>query len=334
MANQNSLNIEYLYFHYIDKNRDFDNLQHGGTHLLSDASIIEAYSDYFSEVVDQSISRKAYGLSDPIDAYGNSVRTRLEQLQRFIIPDQSEEFRDTGQWLAQNLTEKMRGNYPGVLFVGRFERSGRRHIGLFKLRWVDESYAELMGDNAELTAEHLVEKLPLAGKHQKGAIYPHPTAPTHYYMKVYQENSYSKYFNGFLGGVPPVDARDMMAEIRRLALKLTGGTLPVDQSISLYEAFSSHVGDSQRVIEEEQVTEIIAQVVRTPQPQIRDLVRGDLNLKGLVRADDVDGLRAKFYVGDIRLFGSFRSFSDRFNENEMGPHRHVIEGEVREFTLE
>ncbi len=327
------ITIEYLYFHYINTKETFEQLKSGGTHLLQDEKVIDIYLDYFTEVVNKPTLTKSYTLMEDQTQRTKDMKTTFESLRRTVFPEDIDLFNEKGTWLAKILSEEMKGYHPGVLFVGRFENRGKRYIGLLKLEWVDQSYVEYDEDDAELTLETLAEKLPAAGKLQKGGVYPSPIDSS--YMKIYQKDHTAAYFNDFLGGIPPLSAKEVMSAIRKIALPLVGGQLTIEQSTDIHDAMSDFLGQTQRIIDKEAVTEIIKQSLSDiPRPRIKEAVERSYDLRGPVNATDVENLCLRFFVGDIKVSGSFRSIAERFVENGHRNLEHVIKGDISEIHLE
>ena len=334
MSEARRIAIEYLYFHYIDNKRDKAELRRGGTHRLTDPQVIEVFGGYFTEVVEKKATMNCYDTIKDDGRRYESMQVLLRKLNTLVIPEEEAQFRESGQSLAYDLIEAMYGDHPGVLFIGRFDRGGRRYIGLFKLNWVDESYSEYNDQNEEIVIRKLAEELPAAGRLQKGAVFPHPRFPTQFFMKVFQKDHVADYFNAFLGGQPPVRGYKMMAEIRKVALRLSSGTLSTKQSVDLHEALCDFLGQKQKVVDEKAVVSIIHQVLSISPKRIREVVSQTLECKGIVNAHEVEMLRATVHVGNLRIVGSYRSLRENFHENKAGPNKHVIDGEVTGFTQE
>jgi hypothetical protein len=335
LSKARGVSIEYLYFHYIDKDRDAAELRRGGTRRLTDTDVVDVFGGYFTEVAEKRASMNCYDTIRDDGPRHVSMETSLRKLNTLVIPDEETQFRELGQRLAEDLIEAMYGDHPGVLFIGRFIRGGERYIGLLKLNWVDESYSEYNDQSEEIVIRKLAEELPAAGRFQKGAVFPHPRFPNQFFMKVFQKDHVADYFNAFLGGQPPIRGGKMMAEIRKVALRLSGGTLSTEQSLDLHESLCGFLGQKQRVVDEKAAVGIIHQVLPSiGLKRIREAVSKTFESKGIVNAYEVEMLRATVHVGNLRVFGSYRSLKENFHENKAGKNRHIIDGEVTGFTQE
>jgi phage-related protein len=327
--------LEYLYFNYIDKKRELKDLRSGGTHHLDDPDVKEVYGGYFVEIAKKRASRKCYDMMEIKSKRCTDMKKALHVLRTTVVPDEEEKFKNIGKGLAKELTENMHGYHPGVLFVGRFVVGGDRYIGLLKLEWVDESYSEYDEEDEEFVIKRLAQELPAAGRLQKAAIFPHPKYSKQFLMKVFQKDHVADYFNEFLGGQPPVRGRKMMSQIRKLALRLNGGKLSVEESVDLHAALSDYLGQKQRMVDENAVSSIIHQVLsNVGKKRVKDLVNTHLEVKGPVNANEVENLRARIDIGGIRVLGTYRSLKERFHENKPSKNKHIIEGEIDEVSQE
>ena len=327
------LTLEYLYFHNIDKKQaKKSKLLRGGTSKLSDPEIQEIYGGHFDEIITRGDSDKVYDLYETDFPHSKKLIDTLTQMRTATSSEMPNLFKREGPWFAKLFMETMHGNYPGVLFICRMDLGGKRYVGFLKLELIKPSWSEFDHKSEEFIIKRLAAKIPITGGFQKGAIWPHPSSTT--YMRVYQEFP-SKYFNTFLAGTPPVSARAVVTETRKIASSLAGGSLRIRESFGILKALSDFTGQKQRVIQKKDIIQVISQAVpRIPRPQIKKRVEEKYEPEGLLKTTDLENLRAKFKVGDIRILGSSRSLLDYFEEDGVKKNEHIIKGKISDFRME
>ncbi|MHA1637410.1 MAG: hypothetical protein ACTSUO_03415 [Candidatus Thorarchaeota archaeon] len=331
-----NLAIDYLYFHYVEKDGDVKTLPKGGTSKLSGKAILKTYGSYFQKLVAQNPSAKSYYVLKGPSTESVKIQGKFDALKRYVIPADISKLRKTANWFAVKLMKVLTMKNPGVLFIGLFRYNGIRYVGLFKLEWVDTPYAIFDSKNSEIILKYLTKALPASsGRLQKGAIYPHPDTSIGAYMKVFEKDGRTEYFKTFLGGRESITGLDMIREIRKLALDLNSGKLSIKQSFGLYNGLSTHLGQKKKDVSKTDVIRIIGQALPSlKKPEIRKYVTDEIETEGIVKASEVVMVRARFSIGDISINGPLESISKYFFEDGGGPNRHILEGQASHFRME
>lgn len=329
---QKKIIIDYLYFHFVDMNKESGTLRKGQI-IKIPAEVHEIYSQYIALIANKGDSQKAYNIYPLESPAARRTQKEIASMLKRPIPQEAEEFNKSAVGLASELIDFMKGTArPGVLFEILFTYAGRRYLCFLKLDWVDESFCEYDEESLTMNLKQLVQELPARGRFQKGGIYPHPVTPSIAYMRVYQDDAEANYFERFLGGMPEVSGREIMKELRRLSATASGEPLTLDQSMGLFSGLEVHVGESQKMVTEADVARIIQDALPSQSKKaITGIVQRDIRKTGLIRAIQVANLKISFKVGRLEIGGSFRDVQESFEEK--GNNQHIIRGSISSVRL-
>jgi hypothetical protein len=308
------------------KGKKKSKLRHGSTYEL-DAKVQRVYAAYISQIVTQPVSQYSYDIFKVKEDIEFKTKPALQKIQKMVIPDDEDAFNDFSSKLADKYKQIERSIVPGVFFVILLTHKGKRYISILKLDWVSESWTEFDEKTSKMTLHEVLEELPGPNRFRKGAVFPHPISPKSSYMKVFQKDHPADYFDEFLGGRPRTTAYDVMTKMRSLSRRITGDWPSYDQQIGLYDGLKAFVGDDKKSMKMEVAKEIMKSALPTEVSKVKEVVESDWDLRGLIKASEVDDLIIEFTVGGIKLRGHHREFTERFQAKIGGdPEKHRITG--------
>ena len=326
--------IDHLYFNYIDSKRDFHKLRSGSTSEFASLELTDIYKQYFLEVFDRPLSTRCYPLFE-LGEKSEDIEGILQHLKSVELPDATLDFDTKSKELAHRFNSLAKPGLTGVLFVGRFTYRTSKYIGIFLFDWVSESYLTFNEDEGTLVLDEVLERLPARGRIRKGAIFPYPDSNVDAFVKVFQSDSDSRFFNQFLGGSPPLTTYTLMREIRKIATKLSSNPLTYEESVALYSSLTQTLSKDIRVIDNSIVQKILSEALpNISRKRIAKVTDETLSVSGLVEILDFDklGLDIVFKSG-IYLRGTYRDISEHFKQSSEYPNRHVVSDEIKKVRM-
>jgi hypothetical protein len=315
------------------KSKKVTSLRKGSTSNLEE-KVHGVYAHYISRVIIEPKSIHSYDIYELVSGKKSPVKGMFEDMLKMPVTNDMTSFDSKVLELTNRLKQVERASVPGVFFAILFRHKGNRYLCILKLELSKESWTIFDKKTSMMTLKEVLGELPGKDRFKKGAVYPHPVYPNDAYMKVFQKDYPSKYFDEFLGGGPRVRAKTMFVEFKNLTKKISGSWPDYRQQMGLYQGIKSRVGDTEGMVDVADAVDIIKAAIPSHASKAKKIVEDNIVHRGVLRASEVRDLKMELTIGTLQLKGSFEGFGKHFRANvNRAPDKHRLEGRITGMEL-
>ncbi len=197
-----------------------------------------------------------------------------------------------------------------------------------KLKWFSGEWGKYDENKEDIIMNEVVKALPGKDQYRKGAIYPHPLNPSKAYLKVYQEDKDSVYFDTFLEGAQRPAARQMLNEMKRIGRLIKKKPLSLEEVIGIHSGLVAHVGTVDKMVDTSDVVRMVGDALPSLKPQVKKKVNDFLRIRGIIKHREVNALKLRFKVGNITVYGRIKDINAQFKTQRNNPRVHTLKGEI------